>query len=65
MKISVNGEVYDVTATYLADLLNELGYQDAIVATAVNACFVSVTQREQTVLSEGDCIEILAPMQGG
>ena len=65
MKISVNGELCDVAANNLADVLEELGYHDAIVATAVNANFVSTTERQLTVLDEMDKVEILAPMQGG
>ncbi len=49
----------------LAELLNELGYAGAIVATAVNGQFVAQTNRQQLVIKTGDQVEVLAPMQGG
>ncbi|GAN61294.1 MULTISPECIES: sulfur carrier protein ThiS [Acetobacter] len=65
MKIVVNDEVQDVSATTLATLLDELGYGGARVATALNGDFVPVAQRIQAPLHEGVKVEIVAPMQGG
>ena len=65
MKITVNGETRLIEATTLASAMIELGYGEVRVATAVNECFVASTAREGKVLSDGDRIEILAPMQGG
>ncbi len=65
MKIIVNGEPRDVSGAALAEVLDELGYGDAIVATAVNRRFVPTENRQELALSDGDRIEILAPMQGG
>ena len=49
----------------LARALAELGFGDRIVATAVNGDFVPARKRAETALSEGDRIEVVAPMQGG
>ena len=65
MKIIVNGDARDVTAASLGAALDELGFQEAVVATALNGEFVSAPARAATRLSEGDRVEILAPMQGG
>ncbi len=65
MKIKINGQWQEVEATTLDALLAELGLTDATVATARNHEFVRVTNRDKTVLNEGDQIEILTPMQGG
>jgi sulfur carrier protein len=65
MLISVNGKPCDVRADTLAALLAELEYEDAVVATARNRDFVRRKDRAQTVISEGDEIEILVPKQGG
>jgi sulfur carrier protein len=65
MKITVNEEALEVEAGTLQLALNELGYGDAAVATAVNGQFVPASLRERREISEGDRIEILAPMQGG
>ncbi|UIJ71609.1 sulfur carrier protein ThiS [Aurantimonas sp. HBX-1] len=65
MRIIVNGEAQTVAATTLEALLLELGYQGAIVATALNRDFVPCEARADTPLAEGDAVEIIAPMQGG
>jgi len=65
MKILVNGAWRDATAAELAALLQELGYGDSVVSTAVNGEFVAAAARSHTRLSEGDRLEVLAPMQGG
>jgi sulfur carrier protein len=64
MKLIINGTVQDVAATTLDALLSELN-KSARVATAVNETFVPAADRDKTRLSEGDRVEILAPMQGG
>lgn len=65
MKIIVNGELADTRAVTLTELLNELGYADAVVATALNGAMVRAIKREATPIADGDRVEILAPMQGG
>ena len=65
MKILVNGAWRNTGAPDLAAVLLELGYGDAVVATALNGEFVPVSSRVQARLAEGDRLEILAPMQGG
>jgi len=65
MKILVNGAWRDTRAVDLAAALQELGYDEAVVATAVNGEFVPVSSRAGARLAEGDRVEVLAPMQGG
>lgn len=65
MKILVNGAWRDTRATDVASALNELGYADAVVATAVNGEFVPANSRPDARLADGDRLEVLAPMQGG
>lgn len=65
MKILFNGDARDVAAKTLNEALDELGYADTVVATAVNEGFVPAGARASRQLSEGDRIEVLAPMQGG
>jgi sulfur carrier protein len=45
--------------------LQDLGYGESIVATAVNGEFVPTGARPLTQLADGDRLEVLAPMQGG
>ena len=65
MRILVNGAWHEVRAAALAAALGELGYGERTVSTAVNGEFVAVPARAHTPLSEGDRVEVLAPMQGG
>jgi len=65
MTLIINGEARDVAAPSLAELLEALELDAAVVATAVNGRFVRRADRPKTELAEGDAVEILAPMQGG
>lgn len=64
-RIVVNGEAVATAAETLAALLAETGFGDAKVATAVNGDFVPLARRAQTVLADGDRIEIVSARQGG
>ena len=65
MRILVNGNWRDTGAVDLAAALIELGYAEAVVATALNGEFVPALSRPGARLSEGDRLEVLAPMLGG
>jgi sulfur carrier protein len=65
MRILVNGAWRETVGAQLSAVLEELGYGEAVVATAVNGEFVAAGVRGRTHLAEGDRIEVLAPMQGG
>jgi len=65
MRILVNGAWRETQAAQLSAVLQELGYGEAVVATAVNGEFVAAAVRPGTRLAEGDRVEVLAPMQGG
>jgi sulfur carrier protein len=64
-RLVVNGEATEIAAADLAAVLAALGYEDAVVATALNGAFVPARKRAATPLNEGDRIEIVAPRQGG
>ena len=65
MLISVNGERHELDAETLDAALAVLGYGGRKIATAVNGRFVAAMLRERTKLSDGDQVEVVAPMQGG
>ncbi len=64
MKIVLNGEPREVRAETLSDVLQECGFTGR-VATAVNEEFVPSSQRVAHKLTDGDRVEVVAPMQGG
>ena len=65
MRIFLNDDAHDVEAATLAAALDSLGFGGRKIATAVNGRFVAATARQAVNLSDGDRIEVVAPMQGG
>lgn len=65
MQVDLNGARIKTAAASLAALVEERGFDPASVATALNGDFVPRPMRGQTVLADGDKIEVLSPMQGG
>jgi sulfur carrier protein len=65
MRINVNGRAREVSAPTLQTLLEELGYENQTVGTALNREFVRGRDRPQARLREGDVVEIVTPRQGG
>lgn len=65
MRILVNGAWRETAATELAAVLEEMGLGRSAVATALNGEFVPIASRVGARVSEGDRLEVLAPMQGG
>lgn len=65
MKIDVNGEPKDIASQTLAQALEELGWGEEKVATALNGEFVPAARRADQPLAPGDRLEVLTAMQGG
>jgi len=65
MNIILNGKPAEVAAANLDDLLVELGYADAVVATAINEDFVPKDRRATVNVQAGDRLEVVAPLRGG
>ena len=65
MRIFLNDDAHDVDAATLAAALDSLGFSGRKIATALNGRFVAATARPATKLTDGDRIEVVAPMQGG
>lgn len=65
IELQVNAEPARVVAASLADVLVQLGYGDAKIATALNGEFVPERQRAATTVNAGDRIEIVSARQGG
>lgn len=65
MTILLNGVEVEIAEAVLDRVIAELGYGEAVVATAVNGDFVPRGLRASTTLSSGDRLEVIAPLQGG
>lgn len=66
-RLKVNGVEEEIAATTIAQLLAARGIDPAarFLAIAVNGAVVRRTCWEETVLSAGDAVEIVRPLQGG
>lgn len=65
MKLILNGEEITSYCSTLEDFCLEGDYISNSIATAINGIFVPRDLRPNTVLEDGDNIEIVVPLQGG
>jgi sulfur carrier protein len=66
MEIILNGQREELEASCtITELLTDLGYVQKFVAVAVNGTCVRRADFDTRRVSEGDDIEVLAPMAGG
>ncbi|OGT35377.1 MAG: thiamine biosynthesis protein ThiS [Gammaproteobacteria bacterium RIFCSPHIGHO2_12_FULL_37_14] len=65
MSVKFNNEIIELNNNSLLKVLIERGYHQAYYAVAVNQSFIPRALHEQTLLQQGDVIEIISPMQGG
>ena len=66
IKISVNGEVKELQNNLnVSEMIEALEYKVKGFAVAVNTTFVPIAKYDETIIKEGDTIDILAPVQGG
>ncbi|MFO1434291.1 MAG: sulfur carrier protein ThiS [Candidatus Competibacteraceae bacterium] len=66
LKLTVNGQkkILD-KALPLNQALSEWGYHGNTFAVALNTTFVPRSRYPETLLKDGDTIDILAPLSGG
>ncbi len=66
IKITLNGGRADIAPQQtITAFLDGQGYTKMLVAVAINGAFVPKSSHEDTLIHEGDNVEIVAPMQGG
>jgi sulfur carrier protein len=65
MRLIVNGKEMEAEANRVDALLTELKYEGKHIAVSVNFDVVPRTRWAETLLKNGDAIEILTPRQGG
>jgi len=66
VKVIINGEPKEFdNEINIKTLIEILGYEKGVGAVAVNMTFVASDKYEETMLQDGDEVEILAPVCGG
>lgn len=65
MQINVNGDTVNIAVTLLDQALEELGFACDKVVVARNETFVPREDWADTVLQNGDRLDVLAPIGGG
>lgn len=65
MKLTVNGQLHDVQAQRLDQLLEELGLAGQAVAVELNKGVVPKKDHARTDLHEGDVLELVTLVGGG
>ncbi|HCP98871.1 MAG TPA: thiamine biosynthesis protein ThiS [Pseudoalteromonas sp.] len=64
MDIIINGKALTLTSSELKQCLIEYGAK-APFAVAINGQFIPQEQHANYTLNDGDCIDVLSPIQGG
>ena len=64
MNITINGELLTIKSAALVEVLQKFGAQPPY-AVAINGEFIPQSLHGNTVIKEGDSIELLSPIQGG
>ena len=65
MRVTVNGEPREISASHVDALLGELDYEGTHFAIALNYDVLPRSRWAETELKSGDKIEIITPRQGG
>lgn len=66
IEVSVNGELKQLQeGLNVKEMIEALNYKTKGFAVAVNTTFVAIISYDNTIIKAGDCIDILAPVQGG
>ena len=65
MKLTINGELRDVSARTVLDLLTELGLEAKRTVVEKNAVIVDRAAYQDTALAEGDILELVGIVGGG
>jgi sulfur carrier protein len=65
MRVIINGEAREISATRVDALLGELEYEGTHFAIALNYDVLPKSRWAETAIKTGDEIEIITPRQGG
>ena len=63
--VTVNGEKRDCAGQTVPQLLDEMGYNRLHIAVEINEVIISRDDYDNTVINNGDVVEIVTFMGGG
>lgn len=66
ISVSLNGQAQQINEDMaLNDAVAHWGYAEQPFAVAINDTFIARNQYQETLIKEGDRIDVVSPMQGG
>ena len=63
--VKINGEMLDKNGKSISDILNEMEINIQRVAVELNEEIVPKAKYDDTILNDGDCVEIVRFVGGG
>ena len=63
--VKINGEMFDKNGKSISDILNEMEINMQRVAVELNEEIVPKAKYDDTILNDGDCVEIVRFVGGG
>jgi len=63
--VKINGESFDIAGKSIEKYLIDAGYDTKRVAVELNGDILSKLQYENTILCDGDCVEVVCFVGGG
>lgn len=63
--VKINGTEYDFAGRNVLNVITELGYEKGRIAVERNEEIVPKASYEETILEDGDCVEVVSFVGGG
>lgn len=63
--VRINGEMTDAAGAVLEDILVEKGYNMKFIAVEINEHIVKKADYPETILQDGDTVEVVSFVSGG
>ena len=63
--VKINGELFDIAGKSVAEYLKTTSYDAKRIAVELNGEIVPKAQYEETVLADGDSVEVVSFVGGG
>ena len=63
--VKINGELFDIAGKSVAEYLKTTNYDTKRIAVELNGEIVPKAQYEETVLADGDSVEVVSFVGGG